>query len=44
MCKGLSCLASGARSDHVGLGVGTVTLQVLDLVKNPADVWSLLGV
>lgn len=44
MCKGLSCLVSGGTSDHVGLGVGAVTLQVLDLVKNPADVWSLLGV
>ncbi len=33
-----------AISDHVGLGVGAATLQVLYLVKNPADVWSLLGI
>lgn len=33
-----------ARSDHVGLGVGAATLEVLYLVKNPVDVRSLLGI
>lgn len=32
------------RSDHVGLGVGAATLQVVYLVKNPVDVGSLLGI
>lgn len=44
VCKGLPKSAHRARSDHVGLGVGAATLQVLYLVKNPVDVWSLLGI
>lgn len=47
MCKGFSKnhgRVQRARSNHVGLGVGAATLQVLYLVKNPVDVWSLLRI
>lgn len=33
-----------AGSDRVGLGVEAATLQVVYLVENPVDVWSLLGI
>lgn len=44
MCKGPPHFMHRAGSDHVGLGVGAATLQVLYLVENPVYVWSLLGI
>lgn len=47
MCAKVSValyLVHRARSDHVGLGVRAAALQVLHLVQNPVDVWSLLGI
>lgn len=31
-------------SDHVGLSVRAAALQVLYLIQNPTDVWSLLRI